>query len=105
MTTTLIIEGFEPLRLTLPANVNLVGEVRVQMPPVHVQLVDLSMGGLVPDNPHIGLDAPMTSILITLSEPTTVGRIVDAIIENVSSWQALWQASQQALDQCGPILG
>ena len=106
MTASLIIiEGFEPLRLALPADVDLVGEVRVQLPPVHVKLIDLSLGGLLDDAPHIGLDAPMTCIKIELSEPTTVGHIVDAIIDSASSWWALWQASQKALDKCGPILG
>ena len=105
MTATLIIEGFEPLRLALPTEVDLVGEVWVQLPPVHVNLIDLSLGGLIPDQPHVGADLPLTRIAITLSEPTTVGHIVDAIIESASSWWAIWQASQKALDQCGPILG
>jgi hypothetical protein len=105
MTATLIIEGFEPLRLTLPADVDLVGEVQVQLPPVHVKLVDLSLGGLVPDAPHIGLDAPMTDITIILPEPTTVGEIVNTLIASAGAWQALWLASQRALDNCGPILG
>ncbi len=106
MSTPLItIEGFDPLRLELPAVTGLSTEVRVRLPPVHVKLVDLSLGGLVPDAPHIGLDAPMTDITILLPEPTTVGEIVNTLIASAGAWQALWLASQRALDNCGPILG
>ena len=101
----LIIEGFDPLRLQMPAEMRLTDQVRVRLPPVHVKLVDLSLGGLVPDAPHIGLDAPVTDITIILPEPTTVGEIVNTLIASAGAWQALWLASQRALDNCGPILG
>ena len=101
----IIIEGFDPLRLTLPADTELTNELRVRLPPVHIKLLDLSMGGLIPDGPHIGMDAPMTDITITLAEPATVGNIFDAIAGNIDAWRDLWVASQQALDKCGPILG
>ncbi len=105
MTTPLIIiEGFEPLRLTLPADADLAGRVQVQLPPVHVTLVDLSLGGLIPDRPHIGMDAPMTCFEITLSKPSTVGDIVNMLLSTMDTWQALWRASQQALDGCGALL-
>ncbi len=106
MSTPLItIEGFDPLCLELPAVTGLSTEVRVRLPPVHVKLVDLSPGGLVSDGPHIGMDAPMTDITITLLEPTTVGEIVNILIASAGFLQALWQGSQEALDKCGPILG
>jgi len=101
----IIIEGFDPLRLTFPAGTGLTSEARVRLPPVHVKLLDLSMGGLIPDGPHIGMDAPMTELIITLAEPATVGNIFDAIVGNIDAWRDLWLASQQALDKCGPILG
>jgi hypothetical protein len=101
----LIIEGFDPLRLQLPAEMQLTDQVRVRLPPVHIRLLDLSMGGLIPDGPHIGMDAPMTELTITLAEPATVGNIFDAIAGNIDAWRDLWLASQEALDKCGPILG
>jgi hypothetical protein len=104
-TPLIIIESFDPLRLTLPADRRLAGHVRVRLPPVHIKLVDLSMGGIIPDGPHIGLDAPMTDLIITLAEPATVGNIFDAIAGNIDVWRDLWRASQEALDKCGPLLG
>jgi hypothetical protein len=98
----IIIESFDPLRLQLPAEMRLADQVRVRLPPVHIRLFDLSLGGLIPD---IGLDAPMTELIITLAEPATVGNIFDAIAGNIDAWRDLWLASQQALDKCGPILG
>jgi hypothetical protein len=47
----------------------------------------------------------MTDITIILPEPTTVGEIVNTLIASAGAWQALWLASQRALDNCGPILG
>ena len=38
----LIIEGFDPLRLQLPAEMRLADQVRVRLPPVHIKLVDLT---------------------------------------------------------------
>lgn len=106
MTTPLIvIESFDPLRMELPGTAEVDGEIHVQLPPVHVKLVDLSLGGLLDDAPHIGMDAPMTRIKIELSEPSTVGEIVNMLIHSKDAWQALWRASQKALDGCGPLLG
>lgn len=100
-----IIESFDPLRLQLPAGMRLTDQVRVRLPPVHVKLLDLSLGGLIPDSSYIGLDAPMTELIITLAEPATVGNIFDAIAGSIDAWRDLWLASQEALDKCGPILG
>ena len=106
MTPSLIvIESFDPLRLQLPAAVDLAGHVMVQLPPVHVKLVDLSLGGLIEDKPHLGADLPMTCIRIDLPKPSTVGEIVNMLISTVDAWHSMWRASQKALDGCGPILG
>lgn len=105
MSTTprIAILSFDPLRLELPENLEPTTEVLVCLPPVHIKLFDLSMGGLVPDDPHIGMDAPITNITIILPKPTSVGDIVSMISASASTWRALWLASQKALDNCGPV--
>lgn len=104
-TPLIAILSFDPLRLELPTAAELAGEVQVQLPPVHVNLIDLSLGGLLPDRPHIGADLPMTKVSIKLSEPATVGNLVDLIAGRIDIWRDLWRASQRALDKCGPLLG
>lgn len=105
-TPLIIIMSFEPLRLELPeSRLKLSCQVRVRLPPVRVKLIDLSLGGLVLDAPTISADLPMTELTISFKEPITLGDLIDIILANADAWQALWRASQEALDKCGPILG
>jgi hypothetical protein len=55
--TKVIIKSFHPLDVTLPDCTELVGIVQIVLPAIHVQLLDLSMGGIVPGNPWDGCPA------------------------------------------------
>ena len=95
--------SFDPLHLELPQTPVLSGTVRVRLPPVRLKLFDLSLGGIIPDSPYIGTEVPIADITIGLIEPMKVGEIVDLIANTATSWQALWQAVQESVDEHGAI--
>lgn len=102
--SALIIEGFDPLRLTLPAEVDVKDVIEVELPPVRVKLLDLSLGGVIEDRPHISADMPSPRIQIRLSEPATVGEIVNMLIGSASAWQEAWQGMQNIASSQGALL-
>ena len=63
---TITILSFDPLQMQLPSAPAAFAIVVVRLPPVHLKLFDLSLGGIIPDGPHIGTELPMADIVITL---------------------------------------
>ena len=100
---TITILSFEPLQMQLPLASAAFAIVVVRLPPVHLKLFDLSLGGIIPDDPHVGTELPMTDIVITLQEPVALGKIVDMIATSVDRWREIWQATQRFADDYGPI--
>lgn len=100
---TITILSFDPLQMQLPSAPAAFAIVVVRLPPVHLKLFDLSLGGIIPDGPHIGTELPMADIVITLKEPAALGKIVDMIAASVDRWREIWQATQRFADDYGPI--
>ena len=100
---TITILSFDPLQMQLPSAPAAFAKVIVRLPPVHLKLFDLSLCGIIPDNPHIGAELPLTEITISLKEPATPGEIVDMIAGSVDMWREVWQATQRFADDYGPI--
>ena len=100
---TITILSFDPLQMQLPLASAAFAIVVVRLPPVHLKLFDLSLGGIIPDDPHVGTELPVTDIVITLKEPVALGKIVDMIAASVDRWCEIWQATQRFADDYGPI--
>ena len=100
---TITILSFDPLQMQLRSAPAAFAIVVVRLPLVHLKLFDLSLGGIIPDGPHIGTELPMADIVIALKEPAALGKIVDMIAASVDRWCEIWQASQRFADDYGPI--
>lgn len=102
--TEFVIHGFHPLNVALPEGEQVEGKIRILLPPVHVQLYDLSMGIDLLKGAHIGGDAPMFGMTITLPEPVDTGDLVKFLIASQGTLELLWAAYQHELDVKGALL-
>ncbi|MHC4336137.1 MAG: hypothetical protein ACYSUV_20675 [Planctomycetota bacterium] len=102
--TKVIIKSFHPLDVTLPDCTELVGIVQIVLPAIHVQLLDLSMDGIVPGNPHLGTDAPLHSLEIDFPEPVDVGKFMMFVIESREELEQMWKGIQAHYDEKGALL-
>jgi hypothetical protein len=99
------ITSFDPLTVTWPAVDRYVGEVRIALPAVHVQVYDLSLGGILP-GAHIGGDGQLFRLTVTLPEPgLTVGQMSQFIHDARATLREVWQTCQAELDKRGALLG
>jgi hypothetical protein len=99
------ITSFDPLTVTWPAVDRYVGAVEVRLPAVHVQVYDLSLGGILP-GAHIGGDGQLFGLTVTLPEPgLTVGQMSQFIHDARAELRAAWRAYQAELDKRGALLG
>lgn len=97
MSTTIAILKFDPLTLELPNVPMIEDEVVIQLPPVHLTIYDLSMGGIIDGHPHIGTDVPLVNVTIKLTAPLALGTVVDMIVGGLDLWRDAWQAGQDAV--------
>lgn len=97
MSTTIAILKFDPLTLELPNVPMIEDEVVIQLPPVHLTILDLSMGGAIDGHPHIGTDAPLINVTIKLTAPLALGTVIDMIVGGLDLWRDAWQAGQDAV--------
>ena len=97
MSTTIAILKFDPLTLELPAVPMIEDEVVIQLPPVHLTILDLSMGGIIDGHPHIGANVPLINVTIKLTVPLRLGEVVDMIVGKLDLWREAWQAGQNAV--------
>lgn len=99
------IDGFDPLKVSIPRAERFAGVVRIQLPPVHLVIYDLSLGGILDGAPHIGADARVTDLVLTLGEPGITGaQLFDLIYAAQDRFRDIWQAMQRAMDERGALL-
>lgn len=103
--TEIVIKSFHPLSITLPEGDTLQGKVRVVLPPLHVQVVDLSMGGIIPGSPHLGSDAPLVGYNVEFEEAVDLGPFMQFVIKSADLFEQIWKAYQGEFDKKGALLG
>lgn len=104
MTTVIHILSFDPLRLELPSTQKVVGEVAIRLPPVHLRLLDLSMGGIIDGSPHVGADTPLWDITFNVAKPIPLSKLVDLVTTKADHFKAVWQEAQNVLDETAPLI-
>lgn len=103
MSPLIVIESFDPLHLTF-SKLEATDVVEVQLPPVWVKLLDLSLDGLIEDAPYVGAEISLPHIEMRLSQPLPMGEIANMIIDNINAWQDVWRNMQKAMDRHGALL-
>ena len=98
-TTHDILIDFDPLRITLPGPGPFVGKVRIVLPEVHVKLVDLSMGGILP-GAHVGSEGRLWSLDIPdVPEPgMTAGQVTEFVAAAEKELKRMWELIQEEMD-------
>lgn len=94
---------FDPLRLELPT-VKEGKRFSIVLPPVHVKVLDLSMGGLIEGNPHIGADAELFECYANFDEPVPVATMVEHIAGAADLYKKMWAHLQKGMDAADPLL-
>jgi len=92
---TVRIKSFDPILIELPNVQTLTGEVRIVLPPIHLQIYDLSLGGALP-GAHLGSDAEIAGLTMTLQEPGMKASDMLAFImaaqDDLKKMWDIWQA-------------
>lgn len=103
--TEIHVTQFNPLQVTLPKVERFVGTVRILLPDLHVQLMDLSMGIDLLKGAHIGSDGPLFSLDMTIPEPgITPGQMMELVYEAQDILEEMWRRCQELLDERGALL-
>ena len=102
--TEVVITGFDPLSFILPIGKQLVGPVRVVLPPIHVQVYDLSMGFDLLKGAHLGSDVPIFGINIDFVGPVDMGKFVQFLVESQDTLKGMWEVAQAEFDKRGALL-
>ncbi len=97
MSGTVSILKFDPLTLELPADAMIDGELTIVLPPVHLVVYDLSMGGIIPGAPHVGADYPLARLTVPLDKPMGLGAVVDMVVVNLPLARAAWRSIQDKM--------
>jgi hypothetical protein len=103
--TVISITSFDPLTIALPATpTSYTGDVFIRFPAVHLQIYDLSLGGLLP-GAHIGADDQLFGLTLRLDANTmTGGQMVEFIQAASTELQAMHRIVQATLDEHGALL-
>lgn len=100
------ISSFDPLRFSIPKAELFVGKVSIVLPDLHVQIYDLSMGIELLKGAHIGGDASVFSLDITIPEPgVSPGKMMEFVYAAQSTLEKMWKLAQKKLDKRGALLG
>ena len=95
-----ILIDFDPLQITLPGAGPFAGEVRLILPEFRIRLHDLSMGGIVPDEPYIGGDGRLFRLKLIINEPGISASDLLSFIESAQDeLREVHQIVQQELDK------
>jgi hypothetical protein len=101
---TIRIKSFDPVVIELPKVQTFIGETRIILPPLHLQLYDLSLDGALP-GAHIGSDAELAGVTITLSKPgIDAAEMLTFIMAAQDQFKAMWKIVQRELDKHGALL-
>lgn len=79
--------------------------MRIVLPDVHVKVVDLSMGGIIPNGPHLGADVPMVGVDVEFEEPVEIGKFMQFVVNSADVLEKAWKESQKVIDKHGAVLG
>ncbi len=99
---TIKILQFDPLQLELPPG-DIVGEIEIELPPVHVRILDLGMGGLLP-NAHIGADISAISIKMSVETPQGGQILLGHVRDFPADYKKIWELAQAEFDEQGALL-
>jgi len=102
--TEIVINSFDPFSVTLPKEKQLVGKVSVVLPPIHVQVYDLSMGFDLLKGAHLGADVPMLKVDFTLPKPVETGKFAQFLVESQEQFAEMWRIGQVEFDKKGALL-
>jgi hypothetical protein len=90
------------LTVELPSG-RIAGKVTLELPAVHVQLYDLSMGGLLP-GAHIGGDMTLAGLSFDTGDVgITPGQLADFITTAQGELKQIWRIYQDELDKRGAL--
>jgi len=101
--TSVTITKFNPLTIAWP-NAPLAGKIRLVLPPIHIQVYDLSMGIDLLKGAHLGGDAPILGIDIELSESINKGDLMNFIEATKDKLEELWSLGQKEFNKKGALL-
>jgi hypothetical protein len=98
---TRILLHFEPeYRAELPPADRFVGEVEIILPEVRVKLLDLSMGGIIPDGPYVGGKGRVWTFRVDFPEPgITAGDMLKFLAEAEPQFREMHQVIQSMMDE------
>lgn len=102
--TEITINSFDPFTVSLPEGKQLVGKVRIVLPPIHVQVYDLSMGLDLLKGAHLGSDASIFGWNIDLPEPVDTGKFMQFLVESQDTFRESWKVAQAEFDKRGALL-
>lgn len=96
---------FDPLTIQFPPG-HISGRVVILLPPLHLQLYDLSMGMDLLAGAHIGADVQLVALSFDVGE-NGVGseKIFEFIRRSREDLRVIWQAYQDELNKRGALLG
>lgn len=100
-----IITGFHPLNVTLPPGEEVVGKIRIVLPPIHVKVYDLSMGIDLLHGAHLGSDVPILGLDLEATEPVPVEALMAFIVKSKDDLEQIWKLGQTQFDKKGALLG
>ncbi len=103
---TISISSFHPLQFSIPEVDMFVGKVSIVLPELHVQIYDLSMGIDLLKGAHLGGDAQVFSLDLTIPEPgITPAKMMEMIYAAQGTFEKMWKTAQKELDKQGALLG
>jgi hypothetical protein len=83
---------FDPLRITLPGSGPFFGEIWIGLPPVHLNVMDLSMGFELLEGAHLGADVELWGLKMDIKEPgMTTGEMVGFIESIEPQLKRAWE--------------
>lgn len=97
--TTITINSFEPLNVTMPQSA-ITGDVVILLPPIHIKVKDMSFGGVLP-GAHIGADDNLARFSFTLTDghEMTRAQIMELIDNCLEQLKKVWQLAQNEFDK------
>lgn len=93
------IKSFDPLEVSFP-NEPLTGPIHLILPPAHIKVWDLSMGGALP-GAHIGADVEGPCLTLTAEEGFEWSRadMIEFITQAQDEIKGIWLLYQEELDK------
>jgi len=94
---------FDPLQVQVPDEGGEFFEAKITLPSIKLNLIDLSMGGVIPGGPHIGTEAEALSVMLTQEEPILIGTVIEIIRKIKPELKELHARAQKVATEYGPL--